>query len=67
MKPKVVVLIVLAVLAVIIAIQNAQVATLRLLFWSIGMSQIIWTLLCLVIGFVAGYLVAKVTAIPTKA
>ncbi len=59
MQPKLVILIVLVILAVIVAVQNAQVATLHLLFWSLSMSQIILTLICLVIGFVAGYLVAK--------
>lgn len=62
MKPKMVVLIVLAILAVIIAVQNVGMATLHLLFWSVGMSQIILTLLCLIIGFIAGYLVAKFPA-----
>lgn len=61
MKPKTIVVLVLAVLFVIILIQNTQVVTLRLFFWKIGMSQIILIPLTMVIGFAAGFIVAKLT------
>ena len=61
MKPMTIVILVLIALFVIILVQNTQVVTLRLLFWKIGMSQIILVPLTMLIGFVIGYLVAKVT------
>jgi uncharacterized integral membrane protein len=61
MKPKAIIVAVLAILFVIILIQNTQVVTLRLFFWKIGMSQIILIPLTMVIGFAAGFIVAKLT------
>jgi uncharacterized integral membrane protein len=61
MKPKTIVVLVLIGLFLIVLIQNAQVVTLRLLFWEIGMSQIIMLPLAAAIGFVLGFIVAKVT------
>ena len=62
MKPKTIVILVLVALFAIILIQNTQVVTLRLLFWKVGMSQIILVPLTMVIGFILGYLVARVTS-----
>lgn len=59
MKPKVVVAFIGIALLLIILFQNTQVVTLRLLFWKISMSQILWTSLTLLVGFAAGFLVAK--------
>ena len=61
MKPKTIVILVLVALFAIVLIQNTQVVTLRLLFWKVGMSQIILVPLTMVIGFILGYLVDKVT------
>ena len=61
MKAKTIVVLVLIGLFLIILIQNTQVVTLRLLFWKIGMSQIILVPVIMLIGFVIGYLVAKAT------
>ena len=61
MKAKTIVILVLIGLFLIILIQNTQVVTLRLLFWKIGMSQIIFVPVIMLIGFVIGYLVAKAT------
>ncbi len=58
MKPKTIALIVLAVLSLIILIQNTHVTTVRLLFWSFPMSQILLILFMLIAGFLAGYIVA---------
>jgi uncharacterized integral membrane protein len=60
MKPKTIVVLVLIGLFLIILVQNAQVVTLRLLFWEIGMSQIILLALATVIGFILGFIVAKI-------
>jgi uncharacterized integral membrane protein len=62
MKPKTITILVLIGLFLIILIQNTQVVTLRLLFWKVGMSQIILVPLIMLIGFILGYLVAKVTS-----
>jgi uncharacterized integral membrane protein len=61
MKTKAIVISVLIALFVIILIQNTQVITLHLFFWKIGMSQIILIPLTMLIGFVVGYIVAKLT------
>lgn len=60
MKPKMIVVVVLLVLFLIILFQNTDVVTLRLLFWRISMSQILYTFLTVLIGFIAGYLVAQI-------
>jgi uncharacterized integral membrane protein len=61
MRPKFIVVLVLIALFLIILIQNTQVVTLRLFFWKVGMSQIILIPLTMAIGFVVGFIVAKVT------
>jgi uncharacterized integral membrane protein len=61
MKSMTIVILVLVALFVIILVQNTQVVTLRLLFWKLGMSQIILVPLTMLIGFIIGYIVAKAT------
>ena len=61
MKPMTIVILVIVALFVIILVQNTQVVTLRLLFWKLGMSQIILVPLTMLIGFIIGYIVAKAT------
>ena len=61
MKPTTIVILVLVALFVIILVQNTQVVTLRLLFWKIGMSQIILVPLTMLIGFIIGFIVARAT------
>jgi len=60
-NPKFICAAVLAVLFIIFLVQNTQVVTLRLYFWKISMSQIILIPLVLILGFVIGYIVCKVT------
>jgi len=60
-NPKIIGSLILAILFLIFLIQNTQVVTLRLYFWKISMSQIILIPLVLVLGFIIGYVVAKVT------
>jgi uncharacterized integral membrane protein len=62
MKPKVIALLVLVVIALIIVLQNFHVVSFRIFFWAVDMSLIILTLLTLIIGFLAGYLTAKLTS-----
>jgi uncharacterized integral membrane protein len=60
MKPKTIALLVVIGLFLIILVQNAQVVTLRLLFWKIGISHIILLPLAMFIGFILGFIVAQV-------
>jgi uncharacterized integral membrane protein len=59
MKAKYIALIIVLVLALIILFQNSQVIKIRLLFWKIEMSQIILVLFTLAVGFVLGFVTAK--------
>jgi uncharacterized integral membrane protein len=61
MRPKFIVVVVLIALFLVILIQNIQPVTLRLFFWKVSMSQIILIPLIMAIGFVVGFIVAKVT------
>jgi uncharacterized integral membrane protein len=60
MKPKTIVLLVLIGLFLIVLIQNAQLVTLQLLFWKVDISQIVLVPSLVLIGFILGYIVAKV-------
>ena len=59
MKTKIILVLVLIIMAVIILIQNHQVVTYRIFFWKISMSQVILLPLALIVGFVIGYILAK--------
>lgn len=61
MKPKTIIVLIIAALFLIILLQNTQVVTLRLYFWQLTMSRIILLVVTLLIGFIVGYIVAKVT------
>lgn len=61
MKSKFLIIFIIITLVLIFLVQNAQVVTLHLYFWKISMSQIILIPLILIIGFIAGYIVARFT------
>jgi uncharacterized integral membrane protein len=61
MKAKMIVVLVALLLALIILVQNTQAVTFRLFFWSAEISQLLLVLVTLVLGFVLGFLVAKLT------
>jgi uncharacterized integral membrane protein len=61
MKAKLIAILVVVLLALIILIQNAHRVTFRLLFWTAEISQLLLVLLVLAIGFVLGFLIAKLT------
>lgn len=63
MKPKTIAVLIFIGLFIIILFQNAQVVTLRLLFWAIGISQIILLPLALFIGLILGFIAAKVIGV----
>ncbi len=60
MKPKTVLILVLVILALIVVFQNSEMVTMKLLFWKIMMSQILFILGCMLLGFVLGLLVGQV-------
>jgi uncharacterized integral membrane protein len=60
--PKVWIPAIVVLLFVIVLLQNTDVVTLRVLFWDVSMSQIILIPLVLVIGFVLGFVAAKLLA-----
>ncbi len=59
MKPKTIVLLVLAGLFLIILVQNTQVVTLQLLFWKVEMSRIIFIPLVMLIGLGIGFVLGS--------
>ena len=59
MKAKTYVLLISIVLAIILLVQNAQIVTFKVFFWKIEMSGIIMFLLILILGFIAGFVSAK--------
>jgi len=59
MKPKNIAFLICAVLLLIVLLQNTQVVSIRLLFWTLSMSRIIFLPLVLLSGFVGGYIVGR--------
>jgi uncharacterized integral membrane protein len=61
MKPKVILALIILALAAVLLVQNTQIVTYRLYFWSVSVSQIILLPLAVLLGFVVGFLLAKMT------
>jgi uncharacterized integral membrane protein len=59
MKPKTIVVAVLVILFLILALQNTQSVTLRFFFWTVAVSRIILIPFFMFLGFMIGYIVAK--------
>ena len=59
MKTKTIVILILVLLAVVLVIQNSTMIELRIFFWRIIMSRIIFMVGLLAMGFALGFLVAK--------
>ena len=55
------ILVVLGVLLVIVMVQNAQPITFRFLNWTYQVSQLLLVVIVLVIGFLGGFITAKLT------
>jgi uncharacterized integral membrane protein len=66
-NPKVIAGLVIGVLFLIFLFQNMETVTLHLYFWQISMPKIILIPLAILVGFVAGFAVAKLTGKPPKA
>ena len=60
MKAKTIIILILIALFMVILIQNTQVVTVQLFFWKLSMSRIILICVLVFIGFIIGFLVAKV-------
>jgi uncharacterized integral membrane protein len=60
-RPKVIAIIVIAILALIILLQNMATVTFSLFFWQVQVSQLLLVVIMLVIGYVLGYLTAKLS------
>lgn len=60
-KVKFIITVILAVLFGVLLMQNSQVVSLKLFFWEISMSRIIFFPLLVLIGFIVGFVVAKMT------
>lgn len=58
-RPKVIAIIVISILALIILLQNMHTVTFSLFFWKVEVSQLLLVLLMLIIGYVLGFLTAK--------
>jgi uncharacterized integral membrane protein len=61
MNVKLVLVSVVAVLTGIVIMQNTEVVSFRLLFWQFNMSRILLLLVTMLLGFVLGFIVAKLT------
>ena len=60
MNVKLIVVSVVAVLTGIVIMQNTDVVAFQLLFWKFNMSRILLPLVTLVLGFLLGFIIAKV-------
>jgi uncharacterized integral membrane protein len=65
-NPKVIAGLVVGVLFVIFLFQNMDEVALRVYFWQVSMPKIILVPLAILVGFVAGYVVAKIKGKPRK-
>ncbi len=60
MKPKMVIILVIAVLFLIVLVQNAHAVTLSLLFWKVSVSLFLLIFFSVIIGFALGYIACEV-------
>jgi uncharacterized integral membrane protein len=65
-KTKVIAGLVVGVLFVIFLFQNMDDVSLRVYFWQVSMPKIILVPLAILVGFVAGFVLAKITGRPRK-
>ena len=65
-NPKVIAGMVVGLLFVIFLFQNMDDISLRLYFWQVSMPKIILVPLAILVGLVAGFVLAKITGKPRK-
>lgn len=61
-KPRLVAAALLGILVLTLVLQNTEVVSVRFFLWDFTMSRVVLVLLTTLVGFVCGYLVAKVLA-----
>ena len=66
MKSKIIILLVLVILFTIFVSQNTRIVQIDFLFWSIAMSAIVLISLMMLIGVIAGFIIAKLFDRPSK-
>ena len=54
MKPKIIIILVLALFIAVFSLQNAEVVQIKLLFWTINCPRVILILVSVIIGLVIG-------------
>ncbi len=65
-NPKFIIGLIVGILFVIFLFQNMDEVALRLYFWQVSMPKIILVPLAILVGFVAGFVTAKVTGKPSR-
>lgn len=60
MKVKIIILLILIVLFTVFITQNTHVITISFLFWGLEMSAIVLISLMMLIGVIAGFIIAKI-------
>lgn len=66
MKAKIIILLILIVLFTIFVSQNTHIIQIDFLAWSIAMSAIVLISLMMLIGVIAGFIIAKMLDRPSK-
>lgn len=66
MKAKIIILLILVVLFTIFVSQNTRIVQIDFLAWSIAMSAIVLISLMMLVGVVAGFIIAKLFDRPSK-
>lgn len=66
MKSKIIILLVLVILFTIFVSQNTRIVQIDFLFWSVAMSAIVLISLMMLIGVIAGFIIAKLFDRPAK-
>lgn len=59
MKPKIIIILLLALFIAIFSLQNAEVVQIKLLFWDINCPRVILILISVIIGLVIGIFVGN--------
>ncbi|MBN2514869.1 MAG: DUF1049 domain-containing protein [Deltaproteobacteria bacterium] len=65
-KPKFIIITIAVATLAVLLVQNAEVVSLKLFFWEISMSRIIFFPILILAGFIIGFAVAKMTGSKNK-
>ncbi len=68
MKPKIIIILLLALFIVVFSLQNAEIVQIKLLFWDISCPRVILILVSAIIGLIIGIFIGspKKTKIPDE-